>query len=302
MTGDTAEGARAIAAMGRVLGPDTLAAVQALYRADQQARAAATRCVAVDQPYGDHDRQRLDVYAAGGTNAGAPPVRGRPVLLWVHGGGFVRGEKASPDHPFNAHVGHWAARLGLIGVVMNYRLLPEARWPSGGEDVARAVDWIGHHIATWGGDPSRVVVAGTSAGATHVATFLQNAVPPSSICGAILLSGLYGGVAVEPRDTAYLGDDVRLAPSRIAASGVPLFLACAEFDPVRFQDDTLALAHAVRARRGDWPPMAVMGGHNHFSLACHLGGTDPRLADLLHAFVRTTCCSELETFDDDRPA
>ncbi|WP_342366487.1 alpha/beta hydrolase [Sphingomonas sp. CFBP 13706] len=288
MTGQTPEQRRAIAAMGRVLGPDTLAAVHRLYRADQDESAGAPRCAGADLAYGEHDRQRLDVYMSEAIQRDVS-ADARPVLLWVHGGGFVRGEKASPDHPFNAHVGHWAARIGLIGVVMNYRLLPEAAWPSGGDDVAAAVDWIVRHIADWGGDPTRIVVGGTSAGATHVATYLQNGTLLASLRGAILLSGLYGGVPVEPRDTAYLGVDVRIAPSGIAACGLPMFLACAEFDPVRFQDDTMALASAVRAQRGDWPPMAVVGGHNHFSLACHLGGADNSLADLLRPFLHETC-------------
>lgn len=298
--GQTPGQRRAIAEMGRALGPETLAAVHRLYRTEHEERAAATRCVAVDQPYGGHERHRLDVYAT--DDAGHENVHSatRPVLLWVHGGGFVRGEKASPDHPFSAHVGHWAARLGLIGVVMNYRLCPEAAWPSGGDDVAAAVDWIGRHIATWRGDPTQIVVAGTSAGATHVATFLQNGALPVSVRSAILLSGVYGGVPIEPRDTAYLGKDVRIAPSRIAACGIPLFLVCAEFDPVRFQDDTMALAAAARAQRGDWLPLAVVGGHNHFSLACHLGGTDQRLSDLLHCFIRDTCLTPIGDFYDDR--
>ncbi|WP_277983281.1 alpha/beta hydrolase [Sphingomonas faeni] len=292
MTGQTPEQRHAIATMARVLGPDTLTAVQRLYRADQEERAALTRRVAVDQAYGEHSRQRLDVYAPG-SGPSDESAAARPVLLWVHGGGFVRGEKASPDHPFNAHVGHWVARLGLIGVVMNYRLLPEAAWPSGGDDVAAAVNWIGRHITDWGGDPARIVVAGTSAGATHVATYLQNATLPASVRGAILLSGLYGGVPLEPRDTAYLGVDARITPFGIASCGLPMFLACAEFDPVRFQDDTMTLAAAVRTQRGDWPLMAVVGGHNHFSLACHLGGTDNSLAELLRPFLYEICLTPI---------
>ncbi|MFL5521137.1 MAG: alpha/beta hydrolase, partial [Gemmatimonadales bacterium] len=123
----------AIAAMGRALGPGLLDAVQALYRPAQEQLAAERPVTHADLRYGAHPQQTLDLYA--------PDDRGdaKPVLLWVHGGGFVRGEKRSPDHPFNAHVGRWAARNGMLGAVMGYRLAPDATWPSGGEDVTAAI-------------------------------------------------------------------------------------------------------------------------------------------------------------------
>lgn len=66
----------AIGRLGRVLGPDILAAVQALYSDAQQAHAAAQPPRAVDEPYGDHPRQALDLYAPTGLD------RPAPVLLW----------------------------------------------------------------------------------------------------------------------------------------------------------------------------------------------------------------------------
>ncbi|MFD1786155.1 alpha/beta hydrolase [Sphingomonas floccifaciens] len=270
----------AIAAMGTVLGPDVLARVQSLYRAEQDGFAATQPVAVADAAYGPHERQRLDLYT--------PAAPAAPVLLWVHGGGFVRGEKASDAHPYNAHVGRWAARNWLVGAVMNYRLLPDARWPSGGEDVAAAVDWLTANVAASGGDPARIVVAGTSAGAVHVATALQCRLLPSTVRGAVLLSGLYGAMAPEDRDVPYLGETSPLDPARIAAAtGVPMLLACAEHDPARFQTETLALAGAVQAASGRLPRLSVVAGHNHFSLACHLGGNDTRLANDILDFVET---------------
>ncbi len=261
----------AIAALGTRLGPEVLAAVQAKY-ADEQTDPTAP--VIEDAAYGPHERQRLDVYAP-------QDAQRRPVLLWVHGGGFVRGEKASEAHPYNAHVGRWAARSGLVGAVMDYRLLPNARWPSGGEDVAAAVDWLVAHAADRGGDPARIVVAGTSAGSVHVATAMQLGLLPP----AVLLSGLYGATAPEDRDVPYLGETTPLEPARIAAAGLPMLLACAEHDPDRFQAETLALANAAFAATGRLPRLSVVAGHNHFSLACHLGGSDARLASDILDFV-----------------
>lgn len=274
----------AIAAMGRVLGPDVLAGVQALFR-DEQQRHVATQPVAVeDAAYGDHPRQRLDLY-----RRDAAAGHGAPVLLWVHGGGFLRGEKSSPDHPFNAHVGRWAARQGMVGAVMNYRLAPEATWPAGGEDVAAAVAWLHGHVADHGGDPARIVLAGTSAGSVHVATALRLR-PDLPVRGAVLLSGLFGFTPLDERDTLYYGPadayPDRMPRDAVVETALPLLVACAEFDPPRFQAETLALLSARLARHGAMPRACVAAGHNHFSLASHLGGADTRLSDEIVAFVK----------------
>jgi len=66
----------------------------------------------------------------------------RPALIYVHGGGFVRGDKRAPGSPFNDTIMLWAVRNGYIGVNATYRLAPQAVWPSGAEDLAAAVQWV----------------------------------------------------------------------------------------------------------------------------------------------------------------
>ncbi len=274
----------AIAAMGRVLGPAMLAQVQDLYRAEQDAFVADQPATAADCAYGDAPRQVLDVYAP--VDHAAAPA---PVLLWVHGGGFVRGEKASPDHPYNAHVGRWAARSGMLGAVMNYRLAPDHVWPAGGEDVGAAIDWLRANASAYGGDPDRIVVAGTSAGAVHVATHLRLRAGDTGVRGAVLLSGLYGFTPLDERDTLYYGPQDRYADraprDAVVASDVPLLVACAEFDPPRFQAETIGLLAARLAAHGDLLRSYIASGHNHFSLASHIGGIDTRLADEIRRFI-----------------
>ena len=123
----------AIAMMGTGLGPDLLAACRALFDGEQ--RAVFMPALARDIAYGPHERQRLDIYA----EAGGWP---RPVLLFVHGGGFVAGDKGGRDAGdwANAAVGVMAARMGMVGAVMTYRLAPDAPWPAGAEDVGAAID------------------------------------------------------------------------------------------------------------------------------------------------------------------
>jgi hypothetical protein len=87
--------------------------------------------------------------------------------VFVHGGGFVAGDKAYPGAPAYDLVGAWAVRHGWVGVNITYRYAPEVKWPAGAEDVAAAVAWIRENIAAYGGDPGRIVVMGNSAGAVH---------------------------------------------------------------------------------------------------------------------------------------
>jgi triacylglycerol lipase len=275
----------AIAALGTALGPAVLAQCMALFRDELSAPAeATTHRVLRDVAYGAHVRQRLDLY-----RHDTEAATRAPVFVWVHGGGFVRGEKHSPEHPFNAHVGYWAARQGWLGAVMNYRLAPEHRWPSGGEDVGAVVDWLRAQAAQHGGDPQRIVLAGTSAGSVHIATCLQRRGADLPVRGAVLLSGLYGATALEGQDAAYYGD-ASLRPEQVvleavATSRLPLLVACAEFDPARFQAETLALLQRVLVARDRAPRSHFASGHNHYTLAMHLGTADTRLADEIVSFV-----------------
>ena len=277
-----------IATLGVELGPAVLQACQAMYAPQQCRLAQGQDASREDLEYGEHPRQKLDLYY--------PAARDelQPMLLWVHGGGFTRGEKSSPAHPFNAHIGRWAARNGFLGAVMNYRLAPESAWPAGGEDVGRAVDWLRQHATRHRGDPERIVLAGTSAGAAHIATYLQLRPGASEVRGAILLSGVYGATPMSGPDSSYFGLDEqtycqRASLEHVAKSSVALFVACAEFDPPRFQAEALALWSGVLKTRGSLPRAYFAAGHNHYTMAMHLGTEDKRLSDEMLSFARTSC-------------
>lgn len=89
--------------------------------------------------------------------------RPMPVLLYVHGGGFSMLSKET----------HWGmamafARRGYLVFNINYRLAPKNRFPAALEDACAAYEWIVEHAPTFGGDLSRLVLAGESAGANLV--------------------------------------------------------------------------------------------------------------------------------------
>jgi acetyl esterase/lipase len=99
-------------------------------------------------------RHRLDVYRAVDLAPGAP------VVLQIHGGGWVIGNKSQQGLPLMYHL----ASRGWICVAINYRLSPRATWPDHLVDCKHALAWIRENIASYGGDPDYVVVTGGSAG------------------------------------------------------------------------------------------------------------------------------------------
>lgn len=79
----------------------------------------------------------------------------RPVIIWFHGGGLRSGEKNLPQRLLNQ---------GVCVVSPNYRLYPKVKSPSYIEDAASAVAWVYKNIQNYGGDPSKIILSGHSAG------------------------------------------------------------------------------------------------------------------------------------------
>ena len=111
--------------------------------------------------YGPLPRQRLDVWRMSTTPLHAP------VVLFIHGGSWMMGDKREQGRPML----HEFVRRGWIAVVPNYRLAPHHPWPAQILDVTRALGWVKKNIATYGGDPERVVISGGSAGG-HLAALV----------------------------------------------------------------------------------------------------------------------------------
>ncbi len=102
----------------------------------------------------DAKRHRLDLYLP------ERDVERAPVLLQIHGGAWMIGEKREQALPLMYHM----ASHGWICVAINYRLSPKHAWPAHVEDCKRATAWVKQHIAEYGGDPDFVCVTGGSAG------------------------------------------------------------------------------------------------------------------------------------------
>jgi acetyl esterase/lipase len=106
--------------------------------------------------WGDGRKQhRLDVY-----RSRLVPRENAPVMVYVHGGGWVIGEKREQGKPMMFEL---VAR-GWVCVAINYRLSPKATWPDHIVDVKRALAWVKQHVAEYGGDPGFIAISGGSAG------------------------------------------------------------------------------------------------------------------------------------------
>ncbi len=107
-------------------------------------------------------RHKLDVLTRrGGVSDGAP------VLVYIHGGAWVIGDKRQQGIPMM----HELVQRGWLCVSINYRLSPRATWPAHIVDCKRAVAWVRQHIAEYGGDPRFIAVSGGSAGG-HLSALL----------------------------------------------------------------------------------------------------------------------------------
>jgi acetyl esterase/lipase len=105
-------------------------------------------------------RARLDIYRRKDVD-----LHDAPVLIQVHGGGWTIGDKSQQGLIL---MNRMAAR-GWVCIAMNYRLAPKHPFPAQIEDVKRAIAWTREHIASYGGDPSYLVITGGSAGG-HLAS------------------------------------------------------------------------------------------------------------------------------------
>jgi para-nitrobenzyl esterase len=137
----------------------------------------------------------------------------RPVLVWIHGGGFWAGFGGEERHN-----GGPLARKGAVVVTLNYRLGPfgflahpalaaESPHHAAGNygllDQIAALQWVKRNIARFGGDPSRVTIFGESAGGMSVGSLIASPLAKGLFQRAILESGTgVGGIGVLSRDTA----------------------------------------------------------------------------------------------------
>lgn len=136
----------------------------------------------------------------------------RPVMVWIHGGGFFAGFGGEERHN-----GATLAKKGAVVVTLNYRLGPfgffahpalasespqHAAGNYGLQDQVAALQWVHRNIARFGGDPSRVTIFGESAGGMSVGSLIASPLAKGLFSRAILESGTGVGTGVNRREMA----------------------------------------------------------------------------------------------------
>jgi len=240
-----------------------------------------------DVAYGSDNLQKLDVFTLDGAKS-----KKLPVLLFVHGGGFTRGDKHAAFYPDNITL--WAANSGMVGVNINYRLAPGVPWPGGVKDLAAAISWTKANIARYGGDPNRIVLFGHSAGANHVADYAAHpevrGAEASSVKGVILLSPNYS-TGPNARPNSYYGQDADLGSAssqitRLSASPYPLFYGYAQFDPKPMKDTATVLIEGLCQSKSRCPKSIELKDSNHFSEGMAVGTADQQLTGPLLEWIK----------------
>jgi arylformamidase len=116
-----------------------------------------------DVAYGPAKLQTMDVYLP-------PQPKGAPIILMVHGGAWAFGDKSN-SQVYENKVARWVTR-SFIFVSMNYPMIPESDPVQQADDVARAMAAAQASAPSWGGDPTRLILIGHSAGA-HLVSLLN---------------------------------------------------------------------------------------------------------------------------------
>ena len=253
-----------------------------------------------DQPYGSNPRQVFDLFLPDAGKGATGSGRGRPVVVFVHGGAFVRGDKRTGEHLYD-NVAFWFAREGCIGVNLEYRLAPDAPYPAGADDLAAAVDWLHRKVARHGGDPGRIFLVGHSAGGTHVASY---ACDPAlgyfgvHVAGIVLISARLRADDLPGNPNAdgvraYFGKDAELHARRspvthCASCKLPVFIVIAEYENPLLDVYGLEMAHGLGEATGRAPRLLWMKGHNHMSVVAHFNTGEEYLGREILAFFEST--------------
>src|SRR5690625_1059074 len=237
-----------------------------------------------DVAYGEHPRQVLDVFYP---KQKAPQA----AVVFLHGGAFIAGDKKRLDMPFHDNVGAWAANTGRLGITANYRLAPEATWPSGIADLRQMIAWC---LSPQGGDVRRVHLIGSSSGAVHAATYLTGGPgverPDTQPTSAVMISGIYdfpsfGLARLEPYFVeTQLMQEFGLA-QRLAHTDVPVLYAVGEHDsPEAHHQFLYALQRSADVRR-TLPPMHRARAANDFTAVHSIGTKFDDLGPVMEEFL-----------------
>lgn len=217
--------------------------------------------------YGAEPRNHLDVYRP------VEPAPGAPMVVFFYGGSWKRGKRS-----MYRFVGESLASAGIVTVVADYRLLPEARWRDILQDCAAATRWAFANASRLGASPRRVYLMGHSAGAYNASMLAldprwlaPHGLRPRDLAGWIGIAGPYNvDPGIHPLSRVLFEWPDTPADSQPivhASQGAPrtLLLASREDNLVDPKSNTVMLAERLR-RAGTNVRVHVFSGVNHVTV------------------------------------
>ena len=202
--------------------------------------------------------------------------QGRPILIWIHGGGWSFGDK---DDIFGLYTRYCRtlAEHGVATANVSYRLSPQFRHPAHIEDVAAATAWLIAHAQELGFDPKAVFVSGHSAGG-HLAALLAvdhrwleaHGLPRGSIAGALPSSGVFDLRALVEGNQRWLRafaaeDTAEASPIIHVDAEDPPFVFFVEENGAFMRRQTRKMAEALREAGVD-AKLVDLPGVNHVTM------------------------------------
>lgn len=225
--------------------------------------------------YGKSEMQVLDVFAPAGAS-------GAPVIVYLHGGAWLRGSRLDVCYPAPAVTGRGAAlvvpEFDNVGVVPLPAMIQQCR---------EAVDWTVRHAASFGGDPDRIYLAGHSSGA-HLASCVL--LGDAAIKGALLISGMYDlhapllsarskYVKITPQEL-----DAASAMRHLGRIRCPVAVAWSTGDSPEFRRQGRVLSDALQGM-GRLAGRAEIFSANHFEEPRQLADPGSELSRMLYSLM-----------------
>lgn len=256
-------------------------------------------------PYGDHGiRNHLDIY-----QPAEPREGGFPVMLQVHGGGWMIGEKHQQALPLMYHL----ASRGWLCIACNYRLSPKATFPDHIVDVKKSIAWIRDNATQYGGNPEFLAITGGSAGG-HLAalaaltpnradwqpgfeaadTRVQAAVPIYGVYDFLDREGIRGNMSMEDILAKHVmktspttdreGWEQASPLSHARADAPPIFLLQGTHDSLVFVEEARAFASRLKSVSEQVVVYGELPGAQHAFEVFHSVRTEHTL-DAITAFL-----------------
>jgi arylformamidase len=236
-----------------------------------------------DVPYGDSPRQVSDIFPA------SKP--GVPVLIYFHGGYWRSGSKEQ-----NCHFAELFVNAGATVVVVEYDLCPSVTVADIVGQARRAIAWAYKNISRYNGDPSKLYIAGLSAGGHLVAMALahdweKDGLPRDVVKGASAISGVYELDAVLHLD---VNKEIRLTSESARENSpflhpplprAPLIVAVGGAEPRGWKEQSEKFFALCKERGVPCEYLEVSDAH-HYSLSSHLADPESPLTRAIFKQMR----------------